>query len=156
MVIQQGSKRKSDEEAQNPKLAKHSDMNTKPSMEKKKHDSQVGKSQDTISEEDARKTNISKKTGKSYNLNEVLKPRTNSKKENALVKDVPEAVDNSLGEVTDEFENVQSIQSFRSFLALITDPGREPASYPAIEKILGMDTSSEEAMVEAASQFCSS
>ena len=34
MVIQQGSKRKSDEEAPNPKLAKHSDMNTKPSMEK--------------------------------------------------------------------------------------------------------------------------
>ena len=50
--------------APKPKLAKHSDMNTKVNVEKKKHDSQVVKSQETISEEGARKTNVSKKIGK--------------------------------------------------------------------------------------------
>ena len=157
MVIQQGSKRKSDEEAPNPKAAKLPDMNTKANLEKKKkQESQVVKSQETISKEDPGKTNVSGKIAKNYNLNEVLKPGTNAKKENAMAKDVLEEVDNSLDELADEFENIQSIKSFRSFLALITDPGRDPASYPAIEKILGMDTSSEEAMVEAASRFCSS
>ena len=153
MVIQQGTarsnKRKSDEEAPNPKVAKHSDVNTKTNLEKKKHDNQVV-------EEDAGKTNGSKKIGNTDNLNDDLKTGSKSKTYFESVKAVSQEVETSLDELADEFDIVQSIQSFRNFLALIADPGREPTFYPAIEKILGMDTSSEEAMVEAASQFCSS
>ena len=37
-----------------------------------------------------------------------------------------------------------TIQSFRDFIASITEPGMSPVSYPAIERVLGMDVAQEE------------
>ena len=145
MVIQQGGgasvriKRKSEGEEPNPKVAKHPDLITKANTEQQK----------SISEEDARKTNISKKIGNNL-------PNDGAKQKEDAVNVKDEELETTLDELSDEFDEIGSIKSFRNLLALITDPGRDPTSYPAIEKILGMDTSSEEAMVEAASQFCSS
>ena len=145
MVIQQGGgasvriKRKSEGEELNPKVAKHPDLITKVNTEQQK----------SISEEDARKTKISKKIGNNL-------PNDGAKQKEDAVNVKDEELETTLDELSDEFDEIGSIKSFRNLLALITDPGRDPTSYPAIEKILGMDTSSEEAMVEAASQFCSS
>ena len=47
-----------------------------------------------------------------------------------------------------------SILRFRSFLSSITGPGETAPSFPAIEKILEMDTSSEEAILEAVMEYC--
>ena len=48
----------------------------------------------------------------------------------------------------------ESIQRFRSFIGQITKDGETPPSYPAIEKILEMDTSSEETILEAVMEYC--
>ena len=40
-----------------------------------------------------------------------------------------------------------TIELFRSFIASITAPGLSPVSYPAIEKVLGMDVAQEERIV---------
>ena len=44
-------------------------------------------------------------------------------------------------------EETLTIQSFRDFIASITEPGMSPVSYPAIERVLGMDVTQEEHIV---------
>ena len=117
-------------------------------------------SQKTLPTDDIRKTNIVKNIGHNDTLTKKLKPVKISKpfklpQNSVTTKSSNQEVETTLDEIDERSENIESIESFRKFIALITDPGRDPVSYPAIERILGMDTSSEEAIVEAAAQFCS-
>ena len=117
-------------------------------------------SQKTLPPDDIRKTNIVKNIGHNDTLAKKLKPVKVTKPSkfphnSVNTKSSNQEVETTLDEIAEKGENVELIQSFRNFIALITDPGRDPVSYPAIERILGMDTSSEEAIVEAAAQFCS-
>jgi len=118
------------------------------------------KSQKALSNVDDRKTNVIKNIGHNDTLTKKLRHEKVTKpfkfpQTSVNTHSSNQEVETTLDEVAEKGENVELIQSFRSFIALITDPGRDPVSYPAIERILGMDTSSEEAIVEAAAQFCS-
>ena len=118
------------------------------------------KCQKALSNVDDRKTNVVKNIGHNDTLTKKLKPERVTKpfkfpQNSVNTKSSNQEVETTLDEIAEKGENVELIQSFRNFIALITDPGRDPVSYPAIERILGMDTSSEEAIVEAAAQFCS-
>ena len=117
-------------------------------------------SQKTLPPDDIRKTNIVKNIGHNDTLTKKIKPVKVTKpfkfpQNSVTTKSSNQEVETTLDEIAESSENIESIESFRNFIALITDPGRDPVSYPAIERILGMDTSSEEAIVEAAAQFCS-
>ena len=135
-----------------------SSMNLNKKTNTENQESQI-KSQKASSIDDVRKTNVVKNIGHSDTLTKKLKPVKVSKpfkfpQNSVNTKSSNQEVETSLDEIA-ESENIESIESFRNFIALITDPGGDPVSYPAIERILGMDTSSEEAIVEAAAQFCS-
>jgi hypothetical protein len=53
-------------------------------------------------------------------------------------------------------EAAMSIKRLREFITHITVAGETTSTYPAIKKILEIDTSSEEAVLKAAKQFCHS
>ena len=136
-----------------------SSMNLNKKTNTENQESQI-KSQKASSIDDVRKTNVVKNIGHSDTLTKKLKPVKVSRPlkfpENSVdTKSSNQEVETNLDKIDESSENIKSIESFRNFIALITDPGRDPVSYPAIERILGMDTSSEEAIVEAAAQFCS-